>query len=185
MYDIAIIGCGIIGASAAFELSRYKLSVAVLEKENDVSCGTTRANSAIIHAGYDPVPGTKMARLNVQGSEMMEELCRSLAVEYKKIGSLVLAFEERDMECVRTLYKRGTENGVKGLKILNTDELKTLEPNLNPDVLGALYAPTAAIVNPWRLCIALTQSAVVNGAELKLNSEVTKITREERLKRDL
>jgi len=86
MFDVTLIGCGVVGAGIAFELSKCKLSVAVLEKENDIACGTTKANSAIVHAGYDPLPGTKMARLNVQGSKMMEELCRRLSVDYKRIG---------------------------------------------------------------------------------------------------
>ncbi len=175
MYDVTIIGCGIVGASAAFELSKYKLSVAILEKENDVACGTTRANSAIVHAGYDPEPGTKMARLNVLGSQMMEELCKGLSVEYKKTGSLVLAFSDTDMECVETLYQRGLMNHVEGLEVMGREQVTAMEPNINPEVKGALYAPTGAIVNPWRLCIAMAQTAVQNGAELHLNSEVTGI----------
>ena len=175
MYDVIIIGCGIVGASAAFELSKFKLSVAILEKENDVACGTTKANSAIVHAGFDPAPETKMARLNVLGSQMMEQLCDKLSVEYKRTGSLVLAFNERDMESIESLYKRGLMNGVEGLAVLGREQVLAMEANINPDIKGALYAPTAAIVNPWRLCIAMAQTAVQNGAELHLNSEVTKI----------
>ena len=175
MFDVTIIGCGVIGASAAYELSGRGLSLAILEKENDVACGTTKANSAIVHAGYDPVPGTKMARLNVAGSGRMEELCRRLSVEYRRIGSLVLAFSGRDMEIVRALFERGKANGVEGLRILGREQTLAMEPNLNPELLGALYAPTAGIVNPWGLAIALAQSAVGNGAELRLNSAVTKI----------
>jgi glycerol-3-phosphate dehydrogenase len=175
MYDVTVIGCGVIGASIAYELSKYKLSVAILEKENDVACGTTKANSAIVHAGYDPLPGTKMARLNVQGSRMMEELCKKLSVDYKRIGSLVLAFDETDMVTIRELYRRGMENGVEGMQILTREQTLAIEPNLNENIVGALYAPSAAIVNPWGLCIALAQTAVRNGAELFLNSEVTHI----------
>ncbi len=175
MYDVTIIGCGVVGAAAAFELSKYELSVAILEKENEVACGTTKANSAIVHAGYDPAPGTKMARLNVLGSKMMERLCSLLSVEYKNTGSLVLAFNDRDMECVESLYKRGLINGVEGLSILNGEQVLNMEQSVNPDVKGALYAPSAAIVNPWRLCIAMAQTAVQNGAKLHINSEVTKI----------
>lgn len=178
MYDVAIIGCGVIGASTAYELSKYRLSLAVFEKENDVACGTTKANSAIVHAGYDPLPGTKMARLNVEGSKMMESLCKQLSVEYKRIGSLVLAFSAADMETIQTLYQRGLQNGVENLQILSREKVLEMEPKLNPEVMGALYAPTAAIVNPWGLAIALAQTAVKNGAELHLNSSVTKITTE-------
>lgn len=176
MYDVTVIGCGVIGASTAYELSRYKLSVAILEKENDVACGTTKANSAIVHAGYDPHLGTKMARLNVQGSKMMEELCRRLSVDYKRIGSLVLAFDDTDMAVVRDLFDRGQKNGVEQLQVLTKEQTLELEPNLSAEVIGALYAPTAAIVNPWGLAIALAQTAVKNGAELHLNSAVEKIT---------
>lgn len=176
MYDVTVIGCGVIGASTAYELSQYKLSVAILEKENDVACGTTKANSAIVHAGYDPHPGTKMARLNVQGSKMMEDLCKRLSVEYKRIGSLVLAFDDTDMAVVRDLFDRGQKNGVEQLRILTGEQTLEMEPNLSGEVVGALYAPTAAIVNPWGLTIAMAQIAVKNGAELHLNTAVTKIT---------
>lgn len=178
MYDVIIIGCGVVGAAAACELSKYRLSVAVLEKENDVACGATKANSAIIHAGYDPEPGTKMARLNVLGSRMMEALCRSLSVEYRQIGSLVLAFSDSEMDRVRSLYQRGQSNGVEKLQILTGEQVLKMEPALNPGVKGALYAPTAAIINPWGLCLSMAQSAALNGADICLNSEVTAIGRE-------
>lgn len=176
MFDVAVIGCGVIGASAAYELSRYRLSVAVLEKENDVACGTTKANSAIVHAGYDPLPGTKMARLNVEGSNMMEPLCRRLSVDYQRIGSLVLAFDETDLATLRVLLERGVKNGVERLALLSREQTLALEPNLAQGVKGALYAPTAAIVNPWGLAIAMAETAVKNGARLLRNAEVTRIT---------
>ena len=176
MYDVTVIGCGVIGASTAYELSKYRLAIAVLEKENDVACGTTKANSAIVHAGYDPQPGTKMARLNVQGSKMMEALCRRLSVEYKRIGSLVLAFNDTDLAVIRDLFDRGQKNGVEQMQILTREQTLEIEPNLSTEVVGALYAPTAAIVNPWGLAIAMAQTAVKNGVELHLNSSVTKIT---------
>lgn len=113
MYDIAVVGGGIIGAACAYTLSKYKLKIAVLEKKNDVCCGTTKANSAIIHAGYDPHPGTKMARLNVRGSEMAEGICKKLDVPYERIGSLVVAFSEEEAKTVEQLYERGCANGVK------------------------------------------------------------------------
>lgn len=176
MFDVTVIGCGAVGAGIAYELSHCRLSVAIVEKENDVACGTTKANSAIVHAGYDPEPGTKMARLNVEGSRMMEDLCRRLNVEYRRTGSLVLAFGDRDLEIVRELFRRGEKNGVEGLRILTGEQALEEEPGLNPEVVGALYAPTAAIVDPWGLAIALAQSAVRNGAHLFLNAPVGKIT---------
>lgn len=175
MYDVAIIGCGVIGAAAAFELSKYKLRLAVLEKENDVALGASRANSAIIHAGYDPKPGTLMARLNVQGCAMAESLCRDLSVPYEKIGSLVLAFSQSEMETVKQLYARGVENGVPDMRILSKEEVLEMEPEVSRDVAGALYAPSAGIVGPWEYTIALAEVAVQNGAEMKLRTEVNAI----------
>jgi len=139
MYDVTIIGCGVVGAGIAYELSHYRLNVAIVEKENDIACGTTKANSAIVHAGYDPVPGTKMARLNREGSEMMEDLCRRLCVEYNRIGSLVLAFNEADLEILRELFRRGNQNGVEELQLLTKEQTLQLEPGLNPEIVGALY----------------------------------------------
>ncbi len=178
MFDVVIIGCGIIGAATAFELSKYDLKVAVLEKENDVAMGTTRANSAILHAGYDPEPGTLMARLNVKGVKMAKELCAQLDVPYQQIGSLVLAFDEADRQTLQQLYERGTANGVEGMRILSGEEAREMEPNLSPEVKGALYAPSAAIVNPWEYCLAFAEVAVQNGVQLMLDHEVTGIRRE-------
>ena len=134
MYDVAIIGCGIIGASAAYELSRYNLKVAVLEAMNDVANGTTKANSAILHAGYDPEPGTLMAQLNVEGVRLAKDLCEKLDVERKQIGSFVLAFSEKEMETVKELYDRGNKNGVPGLKILTKEEVLEMEPNISTEI---------------------------------------------------
>ena len=175
MLDVAVIGCGIVGAAAAYELSKYRLSVAVLEGENDVADGTTKANSAIIHAGYDPTPGTLMAKLNVQGAAMAKELCKKLDVPYRQIGSLVLAFSDEEFEMVEKLYQRGKRNGVEHLSVLNSAQVQAVEPNLSQEVKGALYAPTAAIVSPWEYALALAETAVRNGVELHLNSKVTAI----------
>jgi glycerol-3-phosphate dehydrogenase len=175
MYDVAIIGCGIVGAAAAYELSKYSCSVVVLERENDVACGTTKANSAIIHSGYDPEPGTLMAKLNVEGAKLAHELCQRLDIPYKQIGSLVLAFSEEDLATLEKLHYRGKRNGVPCLEILNAEQVKKLEPNISSDVLGALYSPTAAIVNPWEYALALIETAVRNGTELLLNSGVSAI----------
>ena len=178
MYDITIIGCGIVGAAAAFALSKYKLKILVLEKENDIALGATRANSAIIHAGYDPKPGTLMARLNVEGCAMAEKLCRDLDVPYAGIGSLVLAFSEADEAVLKELYERGIQNGVPGLRILSAAEVSEMEPEVSPRVSAALYAPSAGIVNPWEYALAFAETAVKNGVEICLRSAVTDIKRE-------
>lgn len=175
MYDIAIIGAGIVGAMTARELTKYNVSVCVLEKENDVALGATKANSAIVHAGFDAKPNSLKARLNVRGSEMMPKVTRELGVKYKNNGSLVLGFDENDRKVIDELFERGIKNGVKGLKILDSDELHTLEPNISPNAKYALYAPSGAIVCPYELCIAAMGNAMDNGAELKLNFKVTDI----------
>lgn len=173
MYDVTIIGCGVIGASLAYTLSRYQLRVLVLEKENDVAMGTTKANSAVVHAGYDPAHGTLMAKLNVQGSAMMEELCRKLSVKYKRTGSFVLAFDEAQRAHLEKMLENGNKNGVPGLQLLSGEEAREMEPGLSENVCAALYAPSAAIIDPWGLCIAEAETAVRNGVELKLRSVVT------------
>ena len=175
MYDVAIIGCGVTGAAIAFELSKYNLKVAIIEKENDVAMGATKANSAIIHAGYDPKPGTLMAKLNVRGSKLCEDLCKKLDVPYVNCGALVYAFDDEDIKTLNVLLERGIANGVEGLKILNKDEVKKMEPETSDEVVAALYAPTSSIVSPWELCLALAETAVKNGATLYKNAEVTKI----------
>lgn len=176
-YDIAVIGCGVVGAAVARQLSQYRLSVCVLEKENDVAVGTTKANSAIIHAGYDPRPGSLMAKLNARGVELVKELAPKLHFPYQPIGSLLLAFTEENLETVEVLYQRGRHNGVPGLKILSADEVREMEPNVNPEVKGALYAPSAGIVSPWRMALAFAESAVRNGVELRRNCPVTGISK--------
>lgn len=173
MYDVTIIGCGVVGASLAYTLSQYELSVLVLERENDIAMGTTKANSAIAHAGYDPEPGTLIAKLNVRGSEMMEGLCSDLSVKYKRIGSFVLAFDEDSRKHLDKLYDNGVKNDVKGLQILTGDEARAMDPNLSKEVCAALYAPSAAIIDPWGLCIAEAEVAVRNGVTVKLRSGVT------------
>ena len=135
MYDVVIIGAGVCGAATARELSRYKLKVLVLEKEEDVCTGTSKANSAIIHAGYDAANGSLMARLNVRGNEMMEELAEELDFPFKRIGSLVVSRSEEDMPKLRELYERGIKNGVKGLEIIEGKRLTQMEPELSEDVV--------------------------------------------------
>lgn len=178
MFDVVIIGAGIVGASVARELSRYKLKVALLEKQNDVSEGATKANSAIVHAGYDPEVGTLMARLNVRGCELTEKYAEELDVPYKKIGSLVVAFSEEEMATIQELYERGNTNGVPNQRIIRREELVKMEPHIGDQAVGALFSPSAGIVGPWEFCIALTENAVVNGVELFLNTEVVDIKKE-------
>lgn len=179
MYDVIVIGCGVVGAATAYNLSRYNLKVGILEAENDVATGTTKANSAIIHAGYDPETGTLMAKLNVEGSRLSKEICQKLSVPYKQVGSLVLAFDKVQLEGIQALYIKGKKNGVIGLKILDTEQVKKLEPLVSDKVVGALYAPTAAIVSPWEICLAMAETAVKNGAEIYLENTVIAIKKEE------
>ncbi|MGN0522520.1 MAG: NAD(P)/FAD-dependent oxidoreductase [Eubacterium sp.] len=179
MYDIAIIGCGITGASTAYYLSRYKLKCIIIEKDNDVCNATTKANSAIIHAGYDPKPETLMARLNVRGNILAKEICQRLNVSYKQIGSLVTAFSEDEVKTLGILKERGEKNGVEGLEIISAKRLREIEPNISEKALGALYAPSAAVVDPWDYGLAMAEVAVKNGCELMLNSEVTGIDKTE------
>lgn len=177
MFDVAVIGCGIVGAAVAERLARYQLKTLILEKENDVAMGTTRANSAILHAGYDAQPGTLMSRLNIRGAIMAKELCHRYDVAYNQLGSLVLAFDEADKATLQRLYKQGNEGGVPGLELWNQERILMEEPNLSNKVLEALYAPSAAIVDPWEYCLALAGSAVENGAQLQLGAAVTAISK--------
>ena len=175
MYDVVIIGCGVVGASAAYELARYKLRVAVLEAAADIAAGTTKANSAIIHAGYDPEPGTLMARLNVEGNRLTGEICEKLQVPFKRVGSLVAAFSPEQLPTLQTLYDRGCKNGVPGLRLLSGEEARAMEPGLSEEVCGALFAPSAGIIDPWGFAIAMAETAVRGGVELRRDCPVTGI----------
>ena len=179
VYDVAIIGAGVSGCSIAMELSKYDARVIILEKGMDVALGATKANSGIVHAGYDCEPGTLMAKLNVKGSEMMEELCKKLTVPYKKTGSFVVGFDDDDKEKINELYNKGIANGVKEMEIIDGDRARQIDKNLSKDVTCALYAKTAAIVSPYELAIGMCENAVDNGAELKYNFKVTKIEKDE------
>lgn len=178
-YDVAVIGAGVIGALTARELSKYKLKTVLLEATNDVAMGASKANSGIVHAGFDAKPGTLKAELNVKGCLMMEALCKKLSVPYKKNGSLVVAFSEEEMSTLKDLYDRGVANGVPDLRIIDKTELKALEPNLSDDVFGALDAESAGIVCPYELTIAATENAVTNGVEFKRNFKVSDISFED------
>ena len=173
MYDVIIIGAGVSGAAAARELSRYNVKTCVIEKEEDVCCGTSKANSAIVHAGYDAAEGSLMAKLNVRGNQMMEQLSRDLDFPFKQNGSLVVCVHEEDKPQLQVLYDRGVANGVKGLRILNREELKEMEPNISDEACAALYAPTAGIICPFNMNIAMAENAYANGVEFKFDTEVT------------
>ncbi len=177
MYDCIVIGGGVVGGSVLRELSRYKLRVVLLEKENDVAMGASKANSGIVHAGYDAPNGTNKARFNAAGSRMMKDLCEELGVKYRRNGSLVVAFSEEDKVTVASLKARGEKNGVDGLRLLSAKELKETEPNVSDNAVGALYAPTGAIVCPYELTVASIGNAMDNGAELMTDFEVARIER--------
>lgn len=174
-YDVAVVGAGVVGALISRELSKYDIRVALLEKCNDVAMGTTKANSAIVHGGFDAANGTLKAKLNVRGTELMPKLCADMAVPYRNNGSLVLAFSEEEMEHVRTLYERGVKNGVPKLSVLDKTQVKALEPHVSDEVVGALLSETAGIVCPYELTIAATEVAVTNGVEFIRNCAVEAI----------
>jgi glycerol-3-phosphate dehydrogenase len=178
MEDLVIIGGGICGCSLLYELSRYKISALLLEKENDVACGATKANSAIVHAGYDPEPGTGMARFNVAGNAIIEKLSADLDIPYKKIGSLVVGFDETDRKSIEKLLEKGNKNGVPDLKIISGEELFRLEPNLSRDIVCALYAPSAGIVSSWELALVQAECAVQGGARVELDCEAKAVKKE-------
>lgn len=179
MYDVAIIGAGVIGGMVARELTKYRLSVCMLEKENDVACGASKANSGIVHGGYDPVPETLKAKLNVIGAEKLFDTAKELNAPIKRNGSLVCAFSAEEDETVKALYDRGIKNGVKALKILSGDEARKEEPNLSQNVTSALLVTNAGIVCPYELTIAAVGNAMDNGAALLTNYEVTAIVKAE------
>ncbi len=178
-YDVIVIGAGVSGAAVARELSRYQTEVCVLEKEEDVCCGTSKANSAIIHAGYDAEPGSNMAKMNVRGNAMMDDLCRDLDIPFKRNGSLVVCIHEELLPGLKDLYDRGIRNGVPGMKLLTREEALEMEPNISDDVKGALYAETAGIICPFKLNIAMAENAAVNGVDFRFNTRVEKLERKE------
>lgn len=166
MYDVVIIGAGVIGGMLARELSRYKLSVCLLEKENDVACGASKANSGIIHGGYDPEPGTLKAKLNREGVPLLYAAADELSVPYRRNGSFVCAFGAEEEETLRKLYARGIENGIEQLSLISGDQARAMEPALSPDITLVLHVPTAGIICPYQLTVAAIGNAMDNGAEL-------------------
>ncbi len=179
MYDAIVIGGGVIGGSVLREMSRYRLRVCLLEKESDVAMGASKANSGIVHAGFDAPEGSKKAKFNVLGCKMMKAYAAELGVKYAQIGSLVLAFSEEDTRTLSVLFERGKRNGVEDLRILDAETLRAIEPNVSRAAVGALYAPTAGIVCPYSLTIAAIGNAMDNGAELYTDFEVSAIARKD------
>ena len=179
MYDVIIIGAGVTGCAVARYLSRYQGSALVLERAEDVCCGTSKANSAIIHAGFDAAHGSLMAKMNVQGSRMLPELAKELDFPFRRNGSLVVCMSEEDMPRLQALYENGVKNGVEGLEIVDAQRLHELEPNVSKNAVAALWAPTGGIVCPFNMTIALAENANANGVDFRFNTKVTGFTRGE------
>lgn len=176
-YDVAVVGGGVTGCSIARSLSRYQLRVVLLEKDEDVCSGTSKANSAIVHAGYDPEPGTLKAKLNILGSRMMPQLAKDLDIDFKQNGSMIVCFDESDKPALQELYERGLKNGVERMRLLTGDEARAMEPNLSQNVVAALLCPTGGIVCPFNLTIALAENAYANGVEFRFFSPVERVER--------
>jgi len=177
MIDVAIIGAGVIGCAVARELSRYSLDICVLEKEADVAEGTSKANSGIVHAGYDAAAGTLKAKYNPRGSAMFPKLTEELDVPYKQNGSLVVSFSQEDTSRLEKMLENGKKNGIDDLEILNREQALAICPQLSDRVVSALYAKSAGIVCPYELTLALAENAVLNGAKYRFNSGVLNIDR--------
>lgn len=175
MYDVAIVGAGVTGSAIARELAKYKVSACVIERDEDVCTGTSKANSAIVHAGFDAKPGSLKAEMNVKGNAMMDQLSKDLDFPFKRNGSLVVCTKDQDPADLEKLAEQGKVNGVPDIKILNREEVLEMEPNIADDVVAALYAPTGAIVCPFHLTMALAENAADNGVEFFLNTEVKTI----------
>ncbi len=175
MYDIIIIGAGIVGAAVVRQLSQYVLKMAVLEANADAAMGSSGANSAIVHAGYDCPPSTLMAETNVLGNLLYDQWKEDLDIPFERIGSLVLGFDEADVEKLQQLYEQGLQNGVPGIKMITKEEAVAIEPSLSSEVIAALYAPSAGITCPYQVTVALLENAVENGAELFFEHTVTGI----------
>lgn len=174
-FDVAIIGAGVIGAALARELSRYQLSIALLEKENDVGCGTSKANSGIVHSGIHEDPGSTKGRLCIAGNRLYPALAGELDVLYQNNGSILVAKSEAEFPVLESMYQNGIANGLTGIESLNRRQLLDLEPHLSPELAGGLLVPGAGTVVPFDLVFALVENALDNGVQLRLGTEVVKI----------
>lgn len=175
MYDAVVIGAGVIGGMIIRELSRYNLKIAILEKESDVCMGQSRANSGIVHAGYDALPGTLKAKFNVQGNLLMKKTAEELGVKFKNNGSIVVAFSQEELQALNELKERGIKNGVKDLEIISKEQLMRLEPNVSENAVGALYAKSGGIICPYELTVSAIGNAMDNGARLFCDFEVRSV----------
>ena len=177
MWDAIIIGAGISGCSVARELARYQLKVLVLEKGHDVCAGTTKGNSATVHAGYDPDPGSNKAIYNVRGSRMYPELCRELQVPYLKNGLVMIALDEEQMEEVRKLHEMGQRNGVR-TEVCDRARILEIEPDMGEGVIGGLWVPDSGMVCPYNLVMALAENSARNGVEFRTSTQALSVERD-------
>lgn len=179
MYDAIIIGGGVTGSAVAYWLSKNEGKFLLLEKHEDVCCETSKANSGICHGGYDAIPGSLKAEMNVKGNQMMEEMAEKVGFPYKKIGTFVLCHDKENFPVLEELYEQGLENGVEGMKIMYRDEILEMEPNVEKDVYAALYCSEAGILDPFLMNISLAEVANINGVDFEFNKEVTKVSKED------
>jgi glycerol-3-phosphate dehydrogenase len=171
-YDVIIIGAGVVGCMTARFLSRYQLDILLIDKESDVGMGASSANSAIIHAGYDPQPGTLKAAMNVLGNAMWDALASELSFEFDRRGDYVVAIGPEELPTLETLLEQGRRNGVSGMHLISGEQMRSREPNINPQVSGALWAPTGGICDPFMVVVAAAENAVANGVTLMLNTRL-------------
>ena len=175
MFDVTIIGAGVIGCSISRELSKYNVKTCVIERSSDVASGTTKANSAIVHGGFDAKPNTLKGKLNAKGNAMFTDLAKELDFPFKRNGSLVLCFDKKNMPDLELLLEQGKKNGVPDLVIIDGDQVREMEPNVTEQCVGALLCPTGGIVCPYEMTIALAENAYNNGVEFKFETEVKNI----------
>ena len=176
MKDVIIIGSGVIGSGIARELSRYSADIVVLEKGDDVSVGTSKANSGIVHAGFDAVPGSNKAKYNVAGNKMFDELSKTLDFPFRRNGSMVLCFDSAYIGALQQLYDKGVANGVEKLSVITGEEARKIEPHLSDKVVACLLAETGGIVSPYELNIAYAENAAVNGVKFEFYKKVTNVS---------
>jgi glycerol-3-phosphate dehydrogenase len=169
-FDVIIIGGGIVGAMTARFLSRYRLDILLIEKEADIGIGATSANSAIVHAGYDPLPGTLKAAMNVAANPMWDSLAGELNFSFERRGDYVVAIGPEELPPLELLLEQGRKNGVPGMHLISADEMRHREPNINPLTSGALWAPTGGICDPFQVTVAAAENAVQNGATVMLET---------------
>lgn len=175
-FDLLIIGAGVTGASIARAMSRYQLKIGLIEKEEDVSFGTSKANSGIIHAGIHSSHGSLKAELECAGNKEFDRLSDELGFPFERRGELMVAFSDEEIEIINKYYQRGLQNGIKGMEVLGRERTLEMEPNLNPDIRGSLFAPTAGIIGPYEYCFALVENAIANGVELFLKHKILRIS---------